>query len=77
MLGVELVKINRKPMELMSKSGLRAEDYKYVDMYDEYQRMRTDGEKVNYILAHLAERYGVSESSVKRIVRRFSGEVRM
>lgn len=77
MTGAELVKINRNALELMSKSDLRADDHRYIPLYDTYQRMREDGEKVNYIIAHLAEEYGISESSVKRIVRRLSAEVKV
>lgn len=64
-------------MELMSKSDLRADDYKYIPLYDTYQLMRSEGEKVNYIIAHLADEYGISESSVKRIIRRLSAEVKV
>lgn len=77
MTGAELVKINRKPMELMSNHDLRTDDYRYIPLYDTYQKMRSDGEKVNYIIAHLAEEYGISESSVKRIIRRLSAEVKV
>lgn len=77
MTAAELIKINRKGMELMSEADLRTDDYRYVPMYDEYHRMRKDGEKVNYIIAHLAEAYRVSESSVKRIIKRLSKEVKL
>ena len=77
MTAAELIKINRNGLELMSKSDLRTDDYRYITLYDTYQNMRADGEKVNYIIAHLAEEYGISESSVKRCVRRLSAEVKV
>lgn len=75
MKGIELVKINKTGMELMSKIGLRTDDHKYLDLYEKYLTMRDLGEKVSYIIAHLAEAYNISESSVKRIIRRLSCEV--
>lgn len=75
MLGIELLKINRKSVEMMSKSGIRMDDHKFVPMYEKYQEMRSNGDKVSYIVAMLAEAYKVSESSVKRIIRRLSSEV--
>lgn len=75
MKGVDLVKINKTGMELMSKIGLRTDDHKYLELYDTYQKKRILGEKVAYIIAHLAEVYHISESSVKRIIRRLSREV--
>lgn len=64
-------------MELMSEIGLRTDDHQYLELYDTYLKMRNTGEKVAYIVAHLAETYHISESSVKRIIRRFSREVRI
>lgn len=77
MKGVDLLKINRIGIELMSKIGLKTDDHQYLELYDTYLNMRNMGEKVAYIVAHLAETYHISESSVKRIIRRFSREVRI
>ena len=77
MTCAELVKINSKSMELMSKYEIRQEDYQYVSMYDEYRLLRDSGEKYWYIIASLAEKYHISESSVKRLIKRLSKEVRM
>ena len=75
MKGVDLIKINRVGMELMSKIDLRTSDYQYLELYETYLAMRAQSEKVAYIIAHLANLYHISESSVKRIVRRLSREV--
>ena len=42
----ELMKINSKMMELMSKLGIRVKDYQFVELYDEYKKMKMAGEKV-------------------------------
>ena len=72
---VELVKISTETLKMMSNSGIRTEDYRHVEMYEEYCSMRTAKEKFRYIMAFLAEKYKLSESSVKRIVKRLSSEV--
>lgn len=72
---VELVKISRFALEMMSKYDIKLNDWQYVKMYEEYTNMRHDREEFRYIIAHLSEKYHVSESSVKRIVRRLSREV--
>ena len=77
MKGVDLIKINKTGMELMSKIDLRTSDYKYLELYDTYLAMRSESQKVAYIIAHLASLYNISESSVKRIVRRLSREVNL
>ena len=77
MTAVELVKISTDAMKMMSKYDIRLDDWKYVRMYEEYLAMREHREKFRYIIAHLAEAYHTSESSVKRVVRRLSKEVKV
>ncbi len=72
MKAVEFLKIAREMLKLMSVYDLRREDYKHIELYDDYTKMRGEGVKVDYILSVLSSKYGVSESTVKRIVRRFS-----
>lgn len=44
-------------------------------MYEEYLSLRQDRLKTTHIIAHLAEKYFVSESTVKRVIKRFSKRV--
>ncbi len=44
----------------MSNHDLRTDDYRYIPLYDTYQKMRSDGEKVNYIIAQLTTDAGSS-----------------
>ncbi len=74
---VELVKISMEALKMMSDSGIRTEDWQHVKMYEEYQTMRGNCEKFRYIIAYLAEKYHMSESSIKRVVKRLSREVNM
>lgn len=62
---------------MMSKHGIRLEDWQYVYMYEEYLTMRQRREKFRYVLTYLAEKYGLSESSVRRVVGRLGKEVRI
>jgi hypothetical protein len=73
---VEYLKIGREFLKLMSSFGLRRDDYLHIELYEEYAMMRGSGEKVDYILCVLSEKYGLSESTVKRIVKRLSMEVK-
>ena len=72
---VELVKISTETLKMMSNSGIKTGDWKHVAMFEEFQMMRLNKDKLRYIMAYLAEKYKISESSVKRIVKRLSEEV--
>ena len=74
---VELIKISMESLKMMSNCGIRTSDWKHIEMFEEYLNMRRNCEKFRYIMAHLAEKYRMSESSIKRIIKRLSGEVIM
>ena len=73
--GYMLLKLNINQVELMSKCGLSVDDARYIPMYEEYLKLRKDGAKKKQTMAYLAETYIVSESTVKRVVKRFSQRV--
>lgn len=74
---IELIKISMESLKMMSNSGIRTGDWRHVEMFEEYLHMRSKREKFHYIMAHLAEKYRMSESSIKRIVKRLSSEVNL
>ena len=74
---VELIKISTETLKMMSNSGIKLGDWQHIGMYEEYLAMRVKREKFRYIMLFLAEKYKLSESSVKRILKRLSGEVIM
>ena len=72
---IELVKISIETLKMMSKHDIKLNDWKYIEMFEEYLDMRSNKDKFRYIMAYLAEKYKISESTVKRIVKRLSEEV--
>lgn len=75
MKKVLFLKLNAEMLKLMSKCGLRSDDYKYVRAYEEYLYLRQEGQKADVIRMELAEKYKVSESTLKRAFKRLYGEV--
>lgn len=67
----ELLKFIGEPLERLTNAGIKAGDYKYIALYEDYLKARKTGGKVGYIVAVLAERYGVSERTVYDVVKRF------
>ena len=54
---VDLVKISKEAMKMMSNHGIKTEDWQHIEMYEEYMDMRKNCEKFRYIIAFLAEKY--------------------
>ena len=70
-----LLKLNINQVELMSKCDLSMDDVRYVPMYEEYLQLLKDGAKKKQTIVYLAERYFLSESTVKRAIKRLSQRV--
>ena len=60
----EILNFNRELLERLAGTGYKPDDYKYIDLYKEYEQMRRKGEKVTYCVAFLSARHGVSERKV-------------
>lgn len=48
--------------------GIRPDDVQYIELYNEYNKLQTNGEK---IVATLSLRYGISERKVYDLIKRF------
>ncbi len=67
---VELLKISGEVLKVMSKHGVRRDDYRFVKMFDEYHVMRENGVKHTAVIAELSVGYGVSTRTVERVLKR-------
>ena len=50
------------------------DDVQYIDLFNEYLALVTQGEKVSYIVATLADKYTISERKVYDLIRRFKSD---
>mgnify|MGYP000783366044 CR=1 FL=1 len=71
---IELLKLNRELLKTFREAGIRLEDVKYIDLYNEFRTMHAQNIKVSYIVATLAEKYNISERKVYDLVRRFKSD---
>ena len=67
----EVISFNRELLRRLSSVGIRLDDCKYIDLYEDYRKLREGGGKRTYIAAVLAEKYGVCERQVDLIIARF------
>jgi hypothetical protein len=75
MKAINLLKIGRELLKMMSLCELRVNDVMYIELYADYVKARSEHEKHAIVIMELAEKYGISESSVKRIIGRFDKEI--
>ena len=67
----EILNFNRELINRLCRIGFKPEDCRYIDLYSDYERMKSNGEKVTYIVTHLSSKYGISERKVYEVIKRF------
>lgn len=67
----EVISFNRELLRRLWSIGIRLEDCKYIDLYDDYRKLRMGGGKMTYIAAVLADKYEVCERQVYLIIALF------
>lgn len=73
---VELLKIGGEILKLMSANEVNRDDYRYVSLFEEFKNMRALGVKYREAVRMLAEDYGISRSTVERVVSRLDRDVK-
>lgn len=73
----ELLEFNRESIKIMRRAGVKLNDVDYIGLYSEYNQMVKDGEKVTYVAARMAEKYGVSVRQVYVLVKRLGKDCKM
>ncbi|WP_425884456.1 hypothetical protein ACPYIV_18165 [Parabacteroides sp. ASD2025] len=71
---IEILNFNRELLAKLLDSGIRLDDVRYVNLYTDYFRQLRAGGKVTYIVAKLAEQYGISERKVYDLIKRFQSD---
>ena len=72
MTKYELVKLLQGVMDTLDKNGISVQDNRHITMYEDWLRLKSEGHKYIYIIHYLSQQYEMSETSVYRIIRKFS-----
>lgn len=75
MTQYEILNAAQSILRLMADNGIKAEDVRYIDMYDEWCRLKNEGHKVEYIAYYLSERYDCNRATVYRVVKRMARKI--
>lgn len=76
MKAVEMLRIGRELLKVMSENDIARDDWQYVSMYEEFVHRRMMRQGVKRIVRDLAEQYGVSIRTVERVRKRLGKDVK-
>lgn len=57
-------------LKTLHENGIKTEDYKWIELYKDYLRMRTMRHKTSYIVAVLSDKYGICERKVYKTIKK-------
>lgn len=67
---IEILKLNQGLLKVLQDIGIKVEDVRYIELYNDYIFLLEKGEKVTYIVAVLSARYTISERKVYGLLKR-------
>lgn len=70
MTNYEFLKTNRSALDVMVRNGIAAEDIRYLEAYENLDRMEKEGHKKTFIVAYLCSQYDLSEATLYRVANR-------
>jgi hypothetical protein len=76
MTQYELLKTAESLLVVLMSNDVDAKDVKYLEMYQEYMRLKKEGHKVGYVVYYLSQQYECSEATVYRVVKRMTQKIR-
>lgn len=68
MIIYELLSFNKELLQKLYDCGINTVDFKYVEVYNEYLRLKKDNLKKAYIVSLLSEVYSMSERNVYNVL---------
>lgn len=71
---IEILKLNKEFLTTCQNLGIRLNDVQYIELYNDYHVLQAGGNKVSYIVAILAVRYGICERKVYDLIKRFKSD---
>jgi hypothetical protein len=71
----KIVSMSRDLLKLLSENEVKTGDWKYLQMYEEYQCMRNNGINYRAAVMEVAICHRISRSKAERIIRRLGKEL--
>lgn len=77
MTTYELLKTNENMLRLIVENRIAISDVTHLQIYAQYKKMKEEGHKVGYITIHLADKYGMTDRGIYKVIKRLSKKVEL
>mgnify|MGYP007115394623 FL=1 len=70
MTHYELLKSGESLLNIIRENGVTADDVRYLEVFENLERMEREGHKKTFIVAYLCSQYDISEATLYRVANR-------
>ena len=70
MTEYDLIKAAESILGMLAKNNVDVKDVNHIEMYEEYNRLKSEGHKISYITFYLSQQYDIGQATVYRVVKR-------
>ncbi len=70
MTHYEILKSGESLLNIIRKNGVTADDVRYLEVFENLERMEREGHKKTFIVAYLCNQYDISEATLYRVANR-------
>ena len=75
MTNYELLTMNRSMVEVLLANHININDVQNLQIFEQFMEMKQQGHKVSYITVFLADKYGMTDRGIYKIIKRLSRPV--
>ena len=72
----DLLLFSGELLKRLHESGIRIDDYKYVQLLKDYEELKSEGNKQTYMVAMLSHRYGICARKIYKLLARMRKDCR-
>lgn len=75
MKRADLILFNEEIIRKMRKAGIRLDDYKYVNLYQDYIKLTKEGNRKKVVILTLVQKYDYTDRQVYNIIKHMEKEI--
>ena len=77
MKNYEFIKASQTILRIVRDNKINVGDVDYIQVYEDWVRFKSEGQKYDWIIYYLGQQYGVSTATISRIVKRMEKDVEL
>lgn len=75
MTNYQLLCMNESLMRVLADNRINVNDVRNLEIYKQFEEMKSAGHKVSWIAVFLADKYGMTDRGIYKIVKRLGRKV--